>query len=721
MSDAKPNGGQSPYIPLPAGHIRVLVLAAGSSDSPLQAHLEARPLNTNGVTGEHGDDADNRDGFEAISYCWGAETSQQKLHMNDGSELALTQSLYSALHAFRYVDRPRTLWADAVCINQDDVSERSSQVAMMGTIYATARRVLVWLGPCLGESETIAFITLTAPIIAKGDRSRRDLLHIIEKHLQSATECKCCHSALSPSRPMTLEDGLSAVAKLLERPWLGRLWVVQEVALASEIIVHCGSHFVPWEIFTEVARVPGQYEGDQQQEEQLVAPAMPRGDLRQIWAHCNYLNQLRSRNRHILNDKESYRPTALCKDLLMLSRLGCQDLHDRIYGVSRVLGLHAFEFLRADYTISVSELYRRVVELSLTAPANRPGGRAVLMLALAGTELLPEAATLARPSWVPHLQYLSERSRSKHTYYQWAFNERQFYADAAEFRCKVSQEDPQMLLVRGTCFGHVTTVLDQSACPSKQIHRRTPSKCPDQEAVALIRWYRRCCEFIEGELLKPHSRSSPTAVGRLSDRKAYEIFASSHEDIKPSERRLLPAELVDKWLGQARVEANDIGGRSELAYSLSPYVTGYPYDRERNLCVLNTNYGYHAAWVPPAAKPGDEICYFGGAPYPFLVRRSYDGTFKLIGDVLVLELGESEMLDINPREWSTILEKVKQAQANLKSWMESQRRSELKTAEAASQLRNEDQCRKDEVESALSKLKLLYREADQRHKWIRLC
>ncbi|KAF2173837.1 hypothetical protein M409DRAFT_62078 [Zasmidium cellare ATCC 36951] len=238
----------SPYQALPDGHIRTLCLLPGLPDTPLEAQLKRQSLDAAEDDRDHGQAASEDNGFEAISYCWGNELSEQHLHLTNRSSLALTLSLYSALQAFRHTNQPRHLWVDAVCINQDDVVERSSQVQMMGRIYAKARRVLVWLGPCLPDgTETIAFVTLTAPIVARGDRPRRELLRIIERHLETATHCKCCHIAVSPPRRIRLEDALAAVAKLFERPWFGRLWVVQEVALAAQIRVHCGSHFVSWE------------------------------------------------------------------------------------------------------------------------------------------------------------------------------------------------------------------------------------------------------------------------------------------------------------------------------------------------------------------------------------------------------------------------------------------------------------------------------------------
>ena len=41
---------------------------------------------------------------------------------------------------------PLQIWTDAVCINQSDLDERSSQVSMMCDIYKDARNCQIWLG-----------------------------------------------------------------------------------------------------------------------------------------------------------------------------------------------------------------------------------------------------------------------------------------------------------------------------------------------------------------------------------------------------------------------------------------------------------------------------------------------------------------------------------------------------------------------------------------------
>lgn len=113
--------------------IRILTLEPGTGDDPLVGHLGVENLNSS----PH---------YEAISYCWGTggRTSEILCH---GKPLTLTKSIEDALRRMRLAISPRRLWADQICINQDDIAERSQQVSLMNAIYKGAKHVLVWLGP----------------------------------------------------------------------------------------------------------------------------------------------------------------------------------------------------------------------------------------------------------------------------------------------------------------------------------------------------------------------------------------------------------------------------------------------------------------------------------------------------------------------------------------------------------------------------------------------
>jgi hypothetical protein len=49
------------------------------------------------------------------------------------------------------------------------------------------------------------------------------------------------------------------------------------------------------------------------------------------------------------------------------------------------------------------------------------------------------------------------------------------------------------------------------------------------------------------------------------------------------------------------------------------------------------------AWLPRYTRPGDEICLFVGSLWPFVVRKTLDCNFKLIGDAHVFGLSHTEV------------------------------------------------------------------------------
>ncbi|KAF2423212.1 HET-domain-containing protein, partial [Tothia fuscella] len=75
--------------------------------------------------------------YDALSYCWG--------DMRDRSSLRVTKNLSAALHRLRQRGQSQPIWADAICIDQENISERNQQVSIMDEIYRHALRILVWI------------------------------------------------------------------------------------------------------------------------------------------------------------------------------------------------------------------------------------------------------------------------------------------------------------------------------------------------------------------------------------------------------------------------------------------------------------------------------------------------------------------------------------------------------------------------------------------------
>jgi hypothetical protein len=119
----------------PPDSIRLLELLPGLKGSPLKCNIIIAQLGDNPT-------------YEALSYAWGDPTRLYLIQeMSTDTVLNIATNIHEALQAIREEQKPRILWADAICIDQSNTVERGSQVALMGQIYSDAQRVAVWL-PC---------------------------------------------------------------------------------------------------------------------------------------------------------------------------------------------------------------------------------------------------------------------------------------------------------------------------------------------------------------------------------------------------------------------------------------------------------------------------------------------------------------------------------------------------------------------------------------------
>ncbi|KAH6669027.1 heterokaryon incompatibility protein-domain-containing protein, partial [Halenospora varia] len=151
--------------------------------------------------------------YVALSYVWG-EWGNSRVITVDGVETPVTENLFCALRDVRHAEESFYLWVDAICINQVDLEERNEQVRLMGTIYATATKSIIYLGESDRESE----------------RAIRALRQPYPQHYRAQDR---------------LKDGI--VATILQRPWFTRVWVLQELALSQNPIIQCGPHRVKWD------------------------------------------------------------------------------------------------------------------------------------------------------------------------------------------------------------------------------------------------------------------------------------------------------------------------------------------------------------------------------------------------------------------------------------------------------------------------------------------
>jgi hypothetical protein len=159
--------------------------------------------------------------FEAISYARGS--TQDPLQ-------ALIE-YPSQPRGFAYLDIGQNL-ANAL---------RHLHVFRLAGIFSRASRAVIWLGP-VSEDSSEAF-----------DKLR----HLGEQAVSVEDDWVPSPGTVEPDwyrpdykLPFSREI-ISAIEKLLRRDWFRRMWVLQEIILASsQSIIHCGHSQIPWIVFS---------------------------------------------------------------------------------------------------------------------------------------------------------------------------------------------------------------------------------------------------------------------------------------------------------------------------------------------------------------------------------------------------------------------------------------------------------------------------------------
>jgi hypothetical protein len=189
---------QYQYQPLKENNtIRILTLYPGKQGDPLKGELEAVPIDSTGS-------------YEALSYVWGEPgplKSEILIRNGNGDEELLvfrTRSIVSAMRHLRLPDRPRRIWADQCCINQDDLEERSKQVQFMNKLYRNAAHVLVWLGLDTEYQAAAAF----------------RLICELHKSLRSHSEDSPSPASNAPKLQTHIRENHEAIQALTDRTWV---------------------------------------------------------------------------------------------------------------------------------------------------------------------------------------------------------------------------------------------------------------------------------------------------------------------------------------------------------------------------------------------------------------------------------------------------------------------------------------------------------------------
>ncbi|KAI1397756.1 HET-domain-containing protein [Hypoxylon fuscum] len=167
------------------------------------------------------DSLDNPPRYYALSYCWGDITNQTLITV-DGEPVSVSRNLEAALR--HSVLRPGDLiWADAICINQNDLDEKTRQVMLMDRVYLKAAETIVWLGEETPNSRHAHTLL---------DEMKKD---VRQDSISSEDFDLALRHTANPVR------ALRGLYELFASPYWERVWIIQEIAKSQSVSVRCGS------------------------------------------------------------------------------------------------------------------------------------------------------------------------------------------------------------------------------------------------------------------------------------------------------------------------------------------------------------------------------------------------------------------------------------------------------------------------------------------------
>lgn len=335
-----------PPEPLRDDQIRVLVLhPSDKNDTSALINCDLLVVNLG-----------NEPAYEALSYTWGPEVPAKKIMINDGVHL-IRSNLWQALNVLRSnIDKgdSRYLWIDALCINQKNVLERNHQVAQMKRIYKQARIVLAWIG--IADTTSPFALRFLSKIKSWSEMSSSDC------HVNRGLIAKrrLNHLLVSKRHQRTL----SAISSLCYRRYWSRVWIVQEIVLARDVLLLCGSSSLPLASFQKAlsaiaslnrASVYDPVKGGRTLVENQI--------LQSPAAWRNYQRQLRLE----MTANPSDQSEEILYDLLWNNQdTRCTESRDKIYGLHGLAKECCRLGTPVDYMMSVHDLCGNLVYHHLT-------------------------------------------------------------------------------------------------------------------------------------------------------------------------------------------------------------------------------------------------------------------------------------------------------------------------------------------------------------------
>jgi hypothetical protein len=601
------------YQPLSSHNsIRLLTLLPGKGNAKLTFTLCAVEILSGALS---------KASYEALSYTWG-DPSQKCEVWCAGSPFMVTESLYEALSYLRHPDRSRTLWIDAVCINQSDKEERAAQVAIMRSIYTQADRVIIWLG----AGDDLTFTAIGALV---------RLWELVTKRTPPSEPILSRHQVLESQRLTSLE--VVALARFFQRPWFKRVWVVQEAVCASRATVVCGACFIEWDRLAAVCQ------SEELRDAARVSAAMIRSSPGILAV------------RRIQNLRQEESPVALLSLLASVRVLDATDPRDKLFAVQH-LGRVGDDCTVVNYNSPVAYVYVQYAINSLKS------SELDILSAVNPSGIRMRSKMRSLPSWAPDWSLKPDFTNYPGEHLPLIITASHFRAGGSSRAVFNLSESLDILTVRGVTIdaidflgllGAATTSWDDSFANLDfefDAFYNANSECGRPVTLSPISInnndFKRQDNLFEKPVLDNNVHQYETSKCEDDQIQTFLELLVCDTDFEGSQispRRLKPDPAFMKAMLSSPDQTPHLPVFIQQPFHPSPLLQSIR-DMSWGRRFCSTSKGY-IGWVPQDAQVGDVVCCFLGTKVLMLLRPKENSGYSLIGECYLHGLMHGEALE----------------------------------------------------------------------------
>lgn len=542
--------------------------------------------------------------FCAISYAWGKPEDLQPVYV-DNHTLWVRANLWLILKSrfalMRYYRRkPRQnkdfdspyIWVDALCINQSDFQERSSQILLMGRIYRTGH-----VAVCL-------------------DRDDWE----IDQHAARVL-AKLGHES-NEETPTISDDSWKTLYNFFTKGWFSRMWVIQEFMLPDvpDCQIWLTNYILQsdqlWEATHTLFKM-----------NPTCLPIPHKISIRAGMAQYLSLYELKL-ERMVQEEDQDRDPTFFMTMLWIFRDRLATDPRDKIYSLLGLLesvsstetstvsgsqSLFQREKLIIDYEAPVEDIYASLVDYVVS------GTRSLNILCAS------QQPSLFQRSWVPDWAQTWQRysfltsNIYKSYHHVSAEEDPERYDASASIPSSVTFSPGRTsLIVEGIRWDRILCLRDTA--PFSPKGDLTSERWSNETFNQLPADVKNQLEGVYGRIESPAEFYLATTAGLFdplrnhgSTYRGYYVGASS------------------QWHEYCALLNYGAVGNEEIPYSdaveldLRSQLVGY----RRKICVGDRGY---CGLVPDSAQVGDIVCILFGCDVPVILRECEANKFNFVGE-----------------------------------------------------------------------------------------